>query len=570
MWLACVLFVATVGGSPLAAKAKTAAPGTPKAPAVAAAPAAPSTSYPSAEALGRYAQARLLQERGADGDAMAEYYRVLVLDPQAASAARNLSSIQAERGEAGPSLESAERVLGIDPDDAQALWLKGGAEFNLGRARQAYATLLRATTIDSTHADYFFTLARVAEQLDSIPTVARAYRRLVVLDEDDGESWFQLAAAEARLARFGAADTALTRAAALNPQRPGLYFLKGWVRESTGHPDEAIALYRKHLAAHPNDQTTRRRLIVLLRGARRYEEAWKESHLVTQVRSDDLDALETEADLALKTGRKPEASALFDRMRRIGHDDPVVVARVLAILARNGRGADAVAMATQWSNARPGDVRGIMLIAQAHALSGAVDPAIDTARRAVEAAPDSLAPRILLGRLCQANSRFKEAGEVWTEALARFPGNDGIMLDLAFCREQLGDIPGAERAAREVLKREPDQATALNFLGYLYAEHNQNLNEAETMVSRALALEPDNGAFMDSMGWVYYRLGRLSEARVQLERAVELTGDPVVHEHLGDVYKDLRLLELARDQYRKSLAGDGSNSRVKTKLAETR
>jgi Flp pilus assembly protein TadD len=185
-------------------------------------------------------------------------------------------------------------------------------------------------------------------------------------------------------------------------------------------------------------------------------------------------------------------------------------------------------------------------------------------------APDSLAPRLLLGRLCQANSRFKEAEQVWTEALARFPGNDGITLDLAYCLEQLGDITGAVRAAKEVLKREPDQATALNFLGYLYAEHNQNLTEAETMVSRALELEPDNGAYLDSMGWVYYRLGRLTEARARLERAVELTGDPVVHEHLGDVYKDLRLLELAREQYLKSLAGDGTNSRVKTKLAEIR
>src|SRR5438552_2541324 len=173
MWLACVFLVASVGGQPLVAKPKTAPSAAPKAAPAAPAATAPSTSYPSAEALGRYAQARLLQERGADGDAMAEYYRVLGLDPQAGSAARNLSSIQAGRGEAGPSLESAERVLAIDPNDAQAMWLKGAAEFNLGRTRQAYVTLLRATAIDSAQADYFFTLARVAEQLDSIPAVAR-------------------------------------------------------------------------------------------------------------------------------------------------------------------------------------------------------------------------------------------------------------------------------------------------------------------------------------------------------------------------------------------------------------
>jgi len=72
---------------------------------------------------------------------------------------------------------------------------------------------------------------------------------------------------------------------------------------------------------------------------------------------------------------------------------------------------------------------------------------------------------------------------------------------------------------------------------------------------------------VDSMGWVYYRLGRLAEARRELERAVSLTGgDAIVCEHLGDVYKELRLIELAREQYRRSLAGDGSNARVRSKL----
>ncbi len=73
------------------------------------------------------------------------------------------------------------------------------------------------------------------------------------------------------------------------------------------------------------------------------------------------------------------------------------------------------------------------------------------------------------------------------------------------------------------------------------------------------------------MGWVYYRLGRLAEARRDLERAVELTnGDPVVREHLGDVYKDLNLIELAREQYARSLRQDQGNARVRAKLSELR
>jgi tetratricopeptide (TPR) repeat protein len=73
------------------------------------------------------------------------------------------------------------------------------------------------------------------------------------------------------------------------------------------------------------------------------------------------------------------------------------------------------------------------------------------------------------------------------------------------------------------------------------------------------------------MGWVLYRLGKLADARTQLERAVQLTeGDPIVREHLGDAYRDLKLPDQAREQYRLCLDRDASNSRVKAKLASLR
>ena len=185
--------------------------------------------------------------------------------------------------------------------------------------------------------------------------------------------------------------------------------------------------------------------------------------------------------------------------------------------------------------------------------------------------PDSLAPRVLLARLYQGRDRFGDAEQVWKDAAGKFPDRLELILDLALCREKLGDIDGAEQSVREALRREPENPTVLNFLGYLLADHNRRLDEALGMIRRAVEKDPDNGAFVDSMGWVYYRLGRLQDARKELERAVNLTGgDAVVHEHLGDVYKDLRLLDLARDQYRKSLARDAANNRVRTKLSGIR
>jgi tetratricopeptide (TPR) repeat protein len=213
----------------------------------------------------------------------------------------------------------------------------------------------------------------------------------------------------------------------------------------------------------------------------------------------------------------------------------------------------------------------MMLAARARDLGGDIEPALAHLRRAIAQAPDSIAPRVMLARTLQSRKRLAEAEVVWAEAVMRFPGTDGLIFDLATCREQRGDIAGAEAAVRDILEREPGNPQALNFLGYMWADHDRNLDEAVDMIQRALAADPDNGAFIDSLGWAYYRLGRLVEAREQLERAVLLTrGDPVVHEHLGDVYKDLQLKDLAKEQYKMSLAGDKTNERVKAKLSQLR
>src|SRR5262249_14098121 len=186
------------------------------------------------------------------------------------------------------------------------------------------------------------------------------------------------------------------------------------------------------------------------------------------------------------------------------------------------------------------------------------------------APPDSLAPRGMLARSHQSANPHADAPRVWQEATGKVPRADGVGVGPGPCKEKLGGLEGGESAVRDVLAREPANPTALNFLGYLLADHNRKLPEALDLIRQALAIEPNNGAYLDSLGWAYYRLGRLSDARAQLERAIQLADDPVIHEHLGDVYKDMRLNDLARTQYRLSLSTHEANPRVKAKLSSIR
>jgi tetratricopeptide (TPR) repeat protein len=134
------------------------------------------------------------------------------------------------------------------------------------------------------------------------------------------------------------------------------------------------------------------------------------------------------------------------------------------------------------------------------------------------------------------------------------PNGKAARFLLGAAYERAGKREQAVAEFRKLLGVDPDYHAALNYLGYMFAERGENLDEARKLIERAVALEPDNGAYVDSLGWVYYRLGRFEEARSALERATRLeTGDGTVQEHLGDVYGAMGQRERAGQAYRRAL-----------------
>jgi tetratricopeptide (TPR) repeat protein len=528
--------------------------------------------YPSEQALSRFLSARLLEQAGKYADALGEYYRALSLDPHSVDLLVRISQVCARLGDPARSLEFAERALGIAPDDWRALWLQGAGRFSTGHAGEALAPLERACELDSTQAELLRTTARVAETVGRADVAERAWRRLVWIDDEDGEAWFQIAALQARRGEFRAADGALERARELNAMRPGLLFLQGWVKENLDEIPGAIELYRHHLEGHPNDSATRRRLLKLYVQVDRLAEAYAEARRISAANPGDLDALQFEAELALKTKRTAEGERALEHLRTLNPSQLEGTARAVSVLARNGRGRDAARFADAWLARHPADPAAALLAVRAWSAAGNTDSALSRARRAVALAPDSTEPRRLLARTLQDAHHYETAELEWLALRAQLPGEPAVSLDLGGCRERAGNIDGAISAGREALAIAPDWAPALNFLGYVLADHRRELPEARRLIERAIAQDPDNGAYVDSYGWVLYRLGEHGGARQQLERAVLLTsGDPVVREHLGDVYSELKLTELAREQYRLGQAANGENGkRVADKLRALR
>jgi Flp pilus assembly protein TadD len=140
----------------------------------------------------------------------------------------------------------------------------------------------------------------------------------------------------------------------------------------------------------------------------------------------------------------------------------------------------------------------------------------------------------------------------------RSPEDESLVFEYASLLEKGGRFADAERTLRDLLAKDPLDANALNSLGYLLADHGQSLEEAVELVKRALKVEPDNASFLDSLGWAYYRQGKLDLADRALTQAADrIPASSVIQDHLGDLrFKQQRFADAAA-AWERSLAGDG-------------
>ncbi|MBA4791792.1 MAG: tetratricopeptide repeat protein [Rhizobiales bacterium] len=169
----------------------------------------------------------------------------------------------------------------------------------------------------------------------------------------------------------------------------------------------------------------------------------------------------------------------------------------------------------------------------------------DEARKHLQALikqdPKDLEALVALAGIERNRKMFSECAKTYDQALALVPSPQRNSWTLFYfrgiCNERSKNWTAAEADLKKALELFPDQPHVLNYLGYSWVDQGVNLDQGLDMIRKAVALRPDDGYIVDSLGWAYYRLGRYEEAVNELERAVELKPqDPVINDHLGDAY----------------------------------
>jgi tetratricopeptide (TPR) repeat protein len=163
--------------------------------------------------------------------------------------------------------------------------------------------------------------------------------------------------------------------------------------------------------------------------------------------------------------------------------------------------------------------------------------------------------------------RHLVAAEVIAKATDPSQLNEGFYFQLGATYERSGDLAQAEQYFEKCLKLAPEFAEALNYLGYMWAEHGTNLSRARELIEKAVKAEPKNAAYLDSMAWVLFKLNQPKEALPWALKAAEFSEQPdaTLYDHLGDIYAALKEPEQAREAWRKSVALE-PNEEVRKKL----
>ena len=257
------------------------------------------------------------------------------------------------------------------------------------------------------------------------------------------------------------------------------------------------------------------------------------------------------------TGKYQQAVAAF---REIGPDDPELTARAAVQVIETWRQAKDLKAASTEAEAALKKYPKERIVVLEHSTLLTEAGKVDEGVKQLLALRDGKNDRELLlasAQLYERAKRFTDERKVLDEA-EKMSTNRAEVQAVRFMRgamlEKIKEFDAAEAEFRLVLKEDPNNAGAMNYLGYMLADRNLRLEEAHQLVSKAVELDPQNGAYLDSLGWVFFRQNRLDQAESQLRRALDKIGnDPTVHDHLGDVLLKMGKVKEAIAQWQTSL-----------------
>ncbi|HEX9493720.1 MAG TPA: tetratricopeptide repeat protein [Thermoanaerobaculia bacterium] len=530
--------------------------------------------YDAQRVLGRLLLDRAGSDRAKIDEALAHLQAAFKINPDDIATGMAVAQILVSTNH----LAEAEKVLGSllerVPDQRALNYFYAQVLTKLGRGDESKQYLERAVQVDPTFGPAILQLIDIYQKENDWQKAADVLQPMINddpmnLDLQRQRAFFLLRGGMTEKAR--AAFESLIKA---DPKDTRSQFYLAEALNDLEQYEEAEKIYRTLLTKTPADPDVLASYGLSQIGQRKYDDAAKTFRLLLGVSDlpDNLQVL-AKTQLAYIDVQKGNYDSAIEGAKAvlIFRDKPNAQAVNIALdaLRRQKRYSEAIALLQPLVDNFAADpfinARYVEMLVRAGATDRAKMAATTQAKFGTKNTVSTAEAYIQ-------TEQYDAALAMLREGLKKTPGELDLQFELGSAYERSGDKKAAERIFLDILDKHPDHAATLNYLGYMWAESGVNLDRAAEMLNRAVKQEPKNGAYIDSLGWVYYQQGKLDLAEKYLTDATHLLPrDATVHEHLGDVFAKRGNVGRALNLYREALTFEPEpkdEAKLRMKIAE--
>src|SRR5579871_874054 len=465
-------------------------------------------------------------------EAMQAYKKALALDPDNEDAMTGLAMVYTDLGDNKAAADLLRKVADKNPS-AHSLVSLAGAYEQLKDYSLAAEMLRRALDEEPGNNDLKRPLAEDLLQADQVDEALKVYQDIAEDDPKDPSALLRMSQIYREKRDFAKAREAADKAKEIDPNNIEIQYNDVQLLEAEGKIPDAIKTLKGIL-----DATAKKT----------YNTAEKKNRVALL---DKLGFLYRESE------QFPQAVEVYRQIGEVDSDSaPGAAAEVIEtyVIAKDFSKAESEADAAYKKYPNEASVQRVRATLLAEL--GKTDQAAGETRKMLDGRND-LEVYLRLADIYQKGRNFAEMNKALDSAEALAKTNEekiSVMFARGAGYERQKNFTAAEAEFRKILGIDPDNAGTLNYLGYMLADRNVRLDEAKDMITKALSREPNNGAYLDSLGWVYFRQNKLSEAEEKLRRALEyMSRDATVHDHLGEIlFKEGKIRE-AIQQWQSSL-----------------
>jgi tetratricopeptide (TPR) repeat protein len=471
-------------------------------------------------------------------------------DPENDTALEQLTQLLLDQGKSSEAVSLLEGASGGSPSPV-TLNLLGDAYTQTKQLAKAEHAYRQAVDLDPSELSYQRGLGQTLFSEEKYPEALVVFQKLAEMIPDDADVYLHIAQVYRELHQLDKAEQNLLKARQYAPGSLEVLYNEAMIYESQGRFEDAIRVLSDAVAGVKSQSTvlpTRRRTLAIL-----YQQL---------------------GQLYRDTQNFQAAAYTYEEMGHLGEEEDRRARSMLAETYRTAKDLPkALQIAKDGSAKYPKDAQLRTSLALLLGENQQTEEGVKLLRPQLNGTDTDRETYLNIAQIYERGRHYKEAEEA-VGAASVVPGQPRdnemtwFLLGAIYERQKIYDR--AEEQFKKVLALNPKNAPVLNYYGYMLADRGLRLDEAQVMVQRALDEEPFSGAYLDSLGWVYFKQAKFVEAEAMLRKAVAREShDPMIRSHLGDIYAKTGRGELAATEWeksltewRRSLPGDVENDKV--------